>query len=104
MRAFQNNILTLSFVQKVYISYKFQKLIGVQSQVIYADNQISNKSTYFGRQHKWCTSVDIEQIVVNISFNLRLSYIEFMVFYKIFDDDLKCIMNSRDMKKKSSLW
>ena len=55
---------------------------------IYVDKKNLKNPTYFKRQCRWCASSDIEQIFgQNIYKNNE------------FDDDLRCMMISRNMKK-----
>ena len=64
--------------------------------------KFEKKSTYFSSWCKWCASGDIEQAIVKILLKIWYNYIELIIFYKTVDDDFKCIMKSRNMKKKLS--
>ena len=62
-------------------------------------NFLHEKSTYFRKQCKWCASRwywKSNCLIFKYNINIKL-----MIFYNFCNDTLKCIMNSRNMKKSN---
>ena len=84
------------FCEKIHIYNHLHWSIDLQSQAICVDKNNLKKSLEDNTSE--CASNDIELVIVKCLEYDKIS-LNWWFFTKILDDDLKCIMISRNMKK-----